>query len=53
VRKTAGLADTVEPWNAQTGEGTGFAFEHFDAEGLRWAPDTALDAYEDRTPGSA
>jgi starch synthase len=48
VRKTGGLADTVEPWNPQTGQGTGFVFEHFDAEGLRWALDTALDAYEDR-----
>ncbi len=48
VRKTGGLADTVEPWNAHTGHGTGFVFDHFDAEGLRWALDTALDAYEDR-----
>jgi starch synthase len=48
VRKTGGLADTVEPWNPATQQGTGFVFEHFDSEGLRWALDTALDAYEDR-----
>ncbi len=48
VRRTGGLADTVEPWNAGTGQGTGFVFDHFDSEGLRWALDTALDAYEDR-----
>jgi starch synthase len=52
VRKTGGLADTVEPWDARTGQGTGFVFEHFDAEGLRWALDTALDAYEDRASWS-
>jgi starch synthase len=48
VRKTGGLADTVEPWDPAVRRGTGFVFEHFTAEGLRWALDTALDAYEDR-----
>jgi starch synthase len=51
VRKTGGLADTVEPFDPSIGgggQGTGFVFEHYTAEGLRWALDTALDTYEDR-----
>lgn len=47
VHKTGGLADTVEPFDAATGEGTGFVFEHFDEHGLRWALDLALDTYAD------
>jgi starch synthase len=48
VRRTGGLADTVEPWNPATGRGTGFAFEHFTPEGLRWALELALDTFRDR-----
>jgi starch synthase len=51
VRKTGGLADTVEHFDPSIGgggQGTGFVFEHYTAEGLRWALDTALDTYEDR-----
>ncbi|HWN44179.1 MAG TPA: glycogen synthase [Thermoanaerobaculia bacterium] len=48
VRRTGGLADTVEPFNAATRQGTGFVFEHYTSEGLRWALDTALDAWQDR-----
>jgi starch synthase len=33
VRATGGLADTVQDYNPQTGQGTGFAFEAYD----RWA----------------
>lgn len=33
VRKTGGLADTVEDFDPETGKGTGFVFEKFD----RWA----------------
>ncbi len=47
VFRTGGLADTVEPWNATTGEGTGFVFEHHDAIGLRWAAETAAATRED------
>ena len=45
VRKTGGLADTVEPFDPATGHGTGFVFEHFTALGLGWALDMALNAY--------
>jgi len=48
VRRTGGLADTVEPWNPATAEGTGFVFEHFTPEGLAWALGAALDAWTDR-----
>ena len=34
VRKTGGLADSVEPFNRYTGEGTGFAFQNFNAHEL-------------------
>jgi len=45
VRKTGGLADTVEPWDPSRQSGTGFVFEHFTPEGLRWALDSALAAW--------
>jgi starch synthase len=47
VRRTGGLADTVEPWNPATGEGTGFVFEHFTADGLSWALSQVLLARAD------
>jgi starch synthase len=49
VRKTGGLADTVELFNQNTGEGTGVVFEHYDIQGLNWAINTALDLYHNRT----
>jgi len=48
VRKTGGLADSVQMWNARSGQGTGVVFNDFDAPAMRWALDTALDLYEDR-----
>jgi starch synthase len=48
VRKTGGLADTVEPWDPRTGAGTGFVFEHDTDQGLRWALGVALEAFRDR-----
>jgi starch synthase len=48
VRKTGGLADTVEPFDPATGEGTGFVFETFDPPGFAWALARALAAYRDR-----
>jgi starch synthase len=48
VRRTGGLADTVEPVDPATGRGTGFVFEHFTPEGLLWALRVALAVYRDR-----
>jgi starch synthase len=48
VRRTGGLADTVQLFDSSTGEGTGFLFDHFHAAGLRWALDYALDTYPHR-----
>jgi starch synthase len=47
VRKTGGLADTVELFDPATGEGTGFVFDHFDATGFAWALKRALVTYRD------
>lgn len=49
VRKTGGLADTVEHWNPVTETGTGFVFEHFDEGGVWWALNQALEAMADPT----
>jgi starch synthase len=47
VRRTGGLADTVAAWDPASRQGTGFCFDHFTPEGLRWALDAALRAFED------
>ncbi len=46
VRKTGGLADTVDQYDPSTGEGTGFVFEHFTSEGFGWALNFALNVFE-------
>jgi starch synthase len=45
VRKTGGLADTVQLFDSATGDGTGFVFDDFAAAGLEWALNYALDTY--------
>ena len=45
VRKTGGLADSVENYDSATGQGTGVVFNDFDAEALEWGLNTALDLY--------
>jgi starch synthase len=45
VRRTGGLADSVEHYNPDTGLGTGIVFNDFDAQALEWALNTALDLY--------
>jgi len=47
VRATGGLVDTVEPYDAASGQGTGFRFSHPDGTGLMWALDQALEAHGD------
>jgi starch synthase len=48
VRSAGGLVDTVEPWDARAGRGTGFRFDTPDGTGLMWAIDEALAAHRDR-----
>jgi len=48
VRSAGGLVDTVEPWDAATGTGTGVRFDEPDGTGLMWAIDQALAAYGDK-----
>ena len=47
VRKTGGLADSVENYDPDTGQGTGIVFNDFDSEALEWGLNTALDLYAD------
>jgi len=48
VRKTGGLADSVEHYNPDTGTGTGIVFNDFNTEALEWALNTALDLYANK-----
>jgi starch synthase len=43
VRKTGGLADSVRQFDPAVGKGTGIVFNDFDAGGVRWALNTALE----------
>jgi starch synthase len=45
VRHTGGLADSVEHYDPQTGQGTGVVFSDFDSEALEWALNVALDLH--------
>ena len=45
VRRTGGLADSVEHYDAASGRGTGVVFNDFDSPALEWALNTALDLY--------
>lgn len=45
VHKTGGLADTVQIYDPDTGQGTGIVFDRFDETALDWALRTALDLY--------
>jgi starch synthase len=48
VRATGGLDDTIEPWDAKTGKGTGFKFSEYSGEALLQTVRAALTAYQDR-----
>ncbi|HEX2494535.1 MAG TPA: glycogen synthase [Steroidobacter sp.] len=48
VRRTGGLADSVQMWDPTARAGTGVVFNDFDASGVRWAMHTALDLFKDR-----
>ncbi len=47
VRATGGLDDTIEPWDARTGKGTGFKFSDYNGEVLLATIKQALLAYQD------
>jgi starch synthase len=47
VRATGGLDDTIEPWDARTGKGTGFKFSEYNGEALLLTIKHALLAYQD------
>jgi starch synthase len=47
VRRTGGLADTVQLFDRSTGEGTGIVFDHAEPEAVRRALAYALELYHD------
>jgi starch synthase len=47
VRKTGGLADSVESWDGRDGDGV--VFNDYDAPAVIWAVNTALDLYKDES----
>ena len=48
VRATGGLDDTIEPWDARTGRGTGFKFSDYSGESLLLTVKEALKAFRDQ-----
>lgn len=46
VRRTGGLADSVQMWDGS--KGTGVVFNDFDVPAVRWALNTALDLFRDK-----
>ena len=48
VRKTGGLADTVELFDPETGEGTGIVFDHYSPDAFDWAVRYAFELWENR-----
>ena len=48
VRRTGGLADTVQEYDPATGSGTGFVFEDYDPEQFEAAVDRALALWPDK-----
>ena len=49
VRRTGGLADSVQQFNPSSGKGTGIVFNDYNASALGWAINFALDLYPDKT----
>jgi starch synthase len=47
VRKTGGLADSVQHYDPATGQGTGCVFNDYDLAGVTWAVRTALGWFAD------
>jgi starch synthase len=53
VRATGGLDDTIEPWDARTGKGTGFKFAEYTGQALLATIKQALLAYSDQSSWQA
>jgi len=49
VRETGGLKDTVVPYNAFTGEGTGFSFTNYNAHEMKDCIGRALQVYQSKS----
>ena len=49
ARATGGLDDTIEPWDARIGRGTGFKFSEYNGEALLATIKQALLAYRDHS----
>jgi starch synthase len=47
VRRTGGLADSIQHFDAASGQGTGIVFNDYNAEAVHWAISTALDTYRE------
>ena len=48
VRRTGGLADSVELFDPASGRGTGIVFNDYDAPALHWAIDYALRLFQNK-----
>jgi starch synthase len=48
VRRTGGLADSVELFDPASGQGTGVVFDHYDTAALNWAINFGLQLYQDK-----
>ncbi len=48
VRRTGGLADSVEHFDPATGAGTGIVFNDYNIEAVSWAIGTGIDWYQNK-----
>ena len=48
VRRTGGLADSVQQFEAASGTGTGIVFNDYNEPAVSWAISTALDLYQQK-----
>ena len=53
VRRTGGLADSVEPYNAEVGSGIGFVFEEYSGNALLRSIEQTLFTYDQKTEWEA
>jgi starch synthase len=49
VRRTGGLADSVQQFDPVTRRGTGVVFNDYDVGGVTWGVETALSWYSQKT----